>query len=195
MKKLINTLVAVLLLLVASGFSEQGRWVIDPGSRLAIHGATNVNTFKCMLESYNLGDTLEYVRETASIEMKLARNRMRIPVRSFDCGNRQITKDFWQTLKSERYPELEICFRSFRKSSIQDKSYVDGVVDITLAGATKRYTVRYFARTPDRETLLLTGLQQVNFADFRLEPPQKMMGLIQVQECLEVEFNLTLKAF
>lgn len=195
MKKLVNTLVAVLLLLVASGFSEQGRWVIDPTSRLAIHGATNVNTFKCLLESYNLGDTLEYVRERASIEMKLTRNRMRIPVRNFDCGNRQITKDFWQTLKSDHYPELEICFRSFRKSSIPDKSYVDGVVDITLAGATKRYTVRYFARTPNPETLLLTGVQQVNFADFRLEPPQKMMGLIQVQECLDVEFNLTLKAF
>ncbi len=194
MKKLLTIVMFAAVALLSSSFSDQGRWIIDPQSKLSIHGATNVNTFKCMLGAYNMHDTLEYVRDKASIEMNLTRNRMRIPVRNFDCGNKQITKDFWSTLKSERYPELEISFRSFRRNDISDKSYVDGVVDITLAGATKRYTVRYFARTPDNETLLLTGTQEVNFSDFKLEPPQKMMGLIQVQECLNVEFNLMLRS-
>jgi hypothetical protein len=194
MKKLLTILLIFGIALLTSSFSDQGRWIIDPQSRLSIHGATNVNTFKCMLDSYNMADTLEYVREKASLEMKLTRNRMRIPIRSFNCGNKQITKDFWQTLQSEKYPELEICFRSFRNTTLSDKSYVDGIVDITLAGATKRYVVKYFARTPDKETVLLTGTQAVNFSDFKLEPPNKMMGLIQVQESLDVEFNLMLKS-
>jgi hypothetical protein len=114
-------------------------------------------------------------------------------VKGFSCGSHQITKDFLQTLKSEDYPHLEIFFRSFDKAFVKDQAYIDGVVDITLAGAVKTYTVRYYARRPDRRTILLTGVQAVNFGDFKLDPPQKMMGLIQVQECLEVEFNLTLK--
>ena len=181
------------LLVVSSSFVEQGRWLIAPQSRLSIHGSTNVNSFKCLLDSYNVSDTLEYNADKKTIEMKVTRNKMRIPISGFDCGNKQITKDFQETLQYQKYPELEISFRTFTAPSITDKSHVDGIVDITLAGNTKRYRVHYFARVPNDHTLMLTGLQTVNFSDFKLVPPKKMMGMIQVQECLEVEFNLTLK--
>jgi hypothetical protein len=194
MKAFRNIIMTAALGLICSSFTEQGRWIIDPESRLSIHGSTNVNSFKCLLRQYENNDTLEYIRNAESIEMKFTRNRMRIPVKGFSCGSQQITKDFLATLKSDTYPHLEIFFRSFREGHIRDNSYVDGVVDITLAGATKRYTVRYFARVPNRNTIHLKGTQMVNFGDFKLSPPQKMMGLIQVQECLEVEFNLTLKS-
>lgn len=181
------------LLLGSSGFIDQGRWLIAPQSRLSILGTTNVNTFKCLLNSYSVNDTLEYTQGKKSIDMRVTKNKMRIPVRSFDCGNKQITKDFLETLKSKEYPQLEISFRSFTNNSITDKSTVDGIVDISLAGTTKRYTVRYFARIPSTGVLLLTGKQAVNFSDFKLKPPSKLMGMIQVQESLEVEFNLMLK--
>jgi hypothetical protein len=179
--------------LVCSSFTEQGRWIIDPQSRLSIHGSTNVNSFQCNLRQYSNNDTLEYVSNAESIDLKFSRNRMRIPVKGFNCGNNQITRDFLHALKSDTYPHLEIFFRSFKNHSIRNNSYIDGVVDITLAGATKRYVVKYFVRKPSEDVILLTGTQAVNFGDFKLNPPQKMMGLIQVQECLEVEFNLTLK--
>lgn len=193
MKALTTLMMFAALVLICSSFTEQRSWVIDPESRLSIHGSTNVNSFRCNLRQYHNNDTLEFIRNSESIETKFTRNRMRVPVKGFNCGNNQITRDFLATLKSESYPHLEIFFRSFRYHSIKDNSYIDGTVDITLAGATKRYTVRYFARKPNDDTILLTGTQAVNFGDFKLEPPQKMMGLIQVQECLEVNFDLTLK--
>lgn len=192
--KAIRTLVMFAVLgLICSGFVEQGRWVIDPKSRLTIHGSTNVNSFECKLRQYHNNDTLEFIRHSESIEMTFERNRMRIPVKGFHCGNNQITKDFLSTLNSDTYPHLEIFFRSFKNNSIRDNSYIEGVVDITLAGATKRYVVKYLAKKPQRDIIHLTGTRAVNFSDFNLSPPQKMMGLIQVQECLEVEFNLTLR--
>ncbi len=181
------------LVFVCSSFTEQGRWIIDPQSRLSIHGSTNVNQFQCNLRQYHNNDTLEFIRQSETIEVKFTHNRMRVPVKGFSCGNNQITKDFLATLKSDAYPHLEIFFRSFKQNAIKDKSFIDGVVDITLAGATKRYTVRYYAQKPSEDVIHLTGVQAVNFGDFKLQPPQKMMGLIQVQECLEVEFDLTLK--
>ena len=193
MKTTARFAVMLILLLGNSSFIEQGRWLIAPQSRLSILGTTNVNTFKCMLDSYTVNDTLEYSQGKKSIEMKITKNKMRIPVRSFNCGHKQITKDFLETLKSKEYPQLEISFRSFTNRSITDKSTVNGIVDITLAGTTKRFTVTYFARIPSTGVLLLTGKQAVNFSDFRLKPPSKMMGMIQVQESLEVEFNLMLK--
>jgi hypothetical protein len=193
MKAIMTIAMFAALMLICSSFTEQGRWVIDPQSRLSIHGSTNVNSFQCNLRQYHNNDTIEFIRGSESIEMKFTHNRMRIPVKGFHCGNNQITRDFLATLKSDTYPHLEIFFRSFRNQSIRDNSYIDGVVDITLAGATKRYTIRYLARKPDQDTIHLTGIQAVNFGDFKLDPPNKMMGLIQVQECLEVEFNLTLR--
>jgi hypothetical protein len=193
MKALTTLVLFSALALICSSFTEQGKWIIDPQSRLSIHGSTNVNSFRCNLRQYHNNDTLEFIRGSEAIEMKFTHNRMRIPVKGFNCGNNQITRDFLATLKSDAYPHLEIFFRSFRNHSIKDNSYIDGIVDITLAGATKRYTVRYLARKPNEDTILLTGTQAVNFGDFKLQPPQKMMGLIQVQECLEVEFDLTLK--
>jgi hypothetical protein len=193
MKAITISTMFALLSLLCSSFVEQGKWIIANQSRLSIHGFTNINSFECSLRRYENNDTLEYVAGSESIEIKFNRNRMRIPVKGFNCGNNQITRDFLQALKSEMYPHLEIFFRSFRNHSIRDNTFIDGVVDITLAGATKRYTVRYFAQKPDEETIHLTGTQAVNFGDFKLDPPQKMMGLIQVQECLEVEFDLTLK--
>lgn len=194
MKTLITQVIFILVVLVSSSFSEQGRWVIHPQSRLLIHGTTNVNSFKCMLDAYKTADTLEYTQEGSSIELNVSRNRMRIPIRSFDCGNKQITRDFWSTLQSEKHPDIEIHFRSFRNGRMSHNSHIHGIVDITLAGATKRYNVKYLAQVPNDGDIFLTGTQTVNFADFRLEPPQKMMGLIQVQECLEVEFKLRLKS-
>jgi hypothetical protein len=194
MKTVTTILMFAVLGLICSSFVEQGRWVIDTHSRLSIHGSTNVNSFKCNLRQYHNNDTLEFLRTDESMEMSFSRNRMSVPVKGFNCGSSQITKDFLATLKADEYPHLEIFFRSFNERTIKDKSYIDGVVDITLAGATKRYVVRYFARKPAADVILLTGVQAVNFGDFKLEPPKKMMGLIQVQECLEVEFNLSLKS-
>jgi hypothetical protein len=193
MKAINITALLLLLGLICSSFSEQGKWVIDPQSRLTIHGSTNVNSFQC-LQHYLNNDTLEYLTSDESINLRFDHNRLRIPVKGFNCGNNQITKDFQKTLKSETYPHLEILFRSFNHSSIRNNSYIDGVVDICLAGATKRYTIKYFAQIPATGTIFLKGRQAVNFSDFNLNPPNKMLGLIQVQECLEVEFNLTLKA-
>ena len=193
MKAAVRIFFWIALFFGSTSFVDQGRWLIAPQSRLSIRGSTNVNTFTCKLDSYDVSDTLEYSEGKKSIDMRVTKNTMRIPIRGFDCGMKQITKDFQETLQYKKFPELEISFRSFTSPSISDQTQVDGIVDITLAGNTKRYQVRYFARCPNDKVIMLTGKQAVNFSDFKLIPPKKMMGMIQVQEALEVEFNLMLK--
>jgi hypothetical protein len=175
-----------------SSFSEEGKWIIDADSRLIIHGTTNVNTFRCSFNYAQNSDTLEFKKTGKTNELILSKNRMRIPVRKFDCGNRQITKDFWETLQADTHPMLNIKFRSLENIP-RDKSSIKGLVDITLAGVTQRYTVWYNVIPSEGRTVLLKGNQSVNFSDFKLRRPQKLMGLIKVEECLEVEFNLQLR--
>jgi hypothetical protein len=191
--KRISILIIIAVAVLSSGFSDKGVWLIDSKSRLVIYGYTNVNNFTCKIASSSGTDTLQYVRNDTTCETLFSRNQMSIPIRSFDCGPRQISKDFHKTLKSETYPALLINFRSLRNFSVTDNSSIPGVIDITLAGVTAQYTVRFCLKIKNNDTIILTGMHQVNFSDFKLKAPEKLSGLIKVQEALDVEFNLVLK--
>lgn len=181
-----------LVALICSGFTREETWVIDPTSRLAIHGETNINSFTCQLLSYAGNDTLRYFNNPIQSEFVFTTNRMSIPVKSFNCGAKQISKDFWATLKSDQYPQLEIRFISLASTTTGNDSYVKGTVDITLAGVTARYGINFIMDTKGKY-IHLAGEHPVNFSDFRLKAPEKLNGLIRVNQVLHVEFNLVLK--
>lgn len=187
----IQILLALLTTLVVTGFRYENVWIIDAKSQLAIHGSTNLTNFTCKFDCYNGGDTLQFVKNIAACELQFSRNRMTIPVRGFDCGVRQISRDFWETLKSETYPELDISFRSLQDIGHGNGDSVKGIVDITLAGVTVRYTI-FYSVTQYKNTILLKGNHPVCFSDFNLKAPEKLQGLIKVRETLNVEFNLVL---
>lgn len=191
MKRMILTAMLASILLGSSS-SDSGTWIIGAGTKLAIQGSTNVNKFTCRFDYYYGSDTLQYLRNYLSGKLNFSNNRMIIPVHSFDCGAKQISNDFRKTLKAESYPELMIAFRSLENPFNQNDCFIDGVIDITLAGVTTTYTVRYMVRL-EKNTIFLNGTHPVNFSDFRLEAPTKLQGLIKVEEVLNVEFNLVLK--
>ena len=192
MSKIVNILI-VALALAASAFSSKGTWVIDAQSRLTIQGSTNVNDFTCEI-AYSTGkDTLQYIENNSTQDLRFTRSRMSIPIRSFDCGSKPISKDFWKTLKSESHPNMELNFISLGNLDRKDKSNIKGVVEITLAGITTRYAICYQVSLKDNGDILLKGMRSVSFSDFQLDPPEKLKGLIKVKEVLNVEFNLLLK--
>ena len=178
--------------LLCSAFSNEGTWVIDRQSRMTIHGSTNINTFSCQIGSYTGHDTLRYYQNIAGCEMQFSSSTMTIPIRHFDCGSRQISSDFWKTLKSETHPRLRIDFVSLQNIPVRSDGLVSGVVDISLAGVTTRYTILFDMRVKNN-LVLLTGIHVANFSDFNLVPPEKLRGLIRVQQLLRVEFDLVLK--
>ena len=187
------TIVVAALALAGTGFNPKGSWIIDAESRLTIHGSTNVNEFICAIEYCTGTDTLQYAENNSTGDLRFSRGRMSVPVRSFDCGAKPISKDFWKTLKAETHPNLEINFISLENISLRNKKNIKGVVDITLAGRTTRYDICYQVSMNDNATIFLTGMHAVNFADFQLEAPEKLKGLIKVKESLKVQFNLVLK--
>src|SRR5688572_31357040 len=106
------TIMAIVVALAATGFTNKGIWLVAAESRLTIHGATNVNDFICKIEYCTGTDTLQYAESNSTGQLLFSRGRMTVPVRSFDCGAKPISKDFWKTLKAERHPNIEINFIS-----------------------------------------------------------------------------------
>ena len=188
---LITLTVASLMLCSGLAVKDKG-WIIGPETKLIIHGQTNVNSFKCKMDCYNHLDTLAYYTDDDQCMVFFKENIMKIPVVNFDCENKMINRDFYDVLKSNQYPHVQIQFVALERwtGNIQ----VGGTAYITLAGITKSFTINYDVKS-NSSMLYLKGTQKIAFSDFGLQAPQKMMGMIKVQDALEVEFHLALRAF
>jgi hypothetical protein len=169
------------------------RWVVDARSELIIRGSSNVNDFLCRTDCYQIQDTLQFVLRENDCEIQFSQKAMHVPLVSFNCGNELITKDFRDALNANRHPLLSIRFLSLdQKITTIRSGAVSGLVEISLAGASRTYPVIY-SISGNGNALTLSGTRTVCFSDFNLQPPRKMMGLIRVQDEVDVEFQLHLQ--
>jgi hypothetical protein len=184
-----RSLLTVFVLLTLTGatrVSNQGRWIIDSSSQLLIHGKSNVNSFTCSIPNYDHVDTLNY--RVKNGDLIFDNNKMVIPIRNFNCGNNVITKDLRRTVKAVDNPYLTIAIVSMDDNAGRSRA----VMKITLAGVTKLASIE-FIQTTHGELLQLTGKHAVTFKDFGLVAPKHLLGLVKVQQELNVEFNLLIK--
>jgi hypothetical protein len=193
MKKpwMIGLLLVSLAFLSARSTVLDGYWIIGKQTQLIIHGQTNVNSFKCKMAFYNKLDTLAYTTDNDGCMIMFKANKMNIPVSTFDCENKMINKDFYQVLQSDKHPYVQIQFVALERWTGEPS--IGGTAYITLAGVTKPFTIEYEVNS-NSKLLLLKGQQKICLSDFGLSAPQKMMGLIKVEDSLEVEFHLALQA-
>jgi hypothetical protein len=186
--------IAIILLNLAflsSRSDKEPGLIIGPETRLIIHGQTNVNSFKCKMDCYSSFDTLAYTTDNDGCMIFFKPNRMNIPVNNFDCASKLINKDFYEVLKADKHPNVQIQFVALERWT--GAPNIGGTAYITLAGVTKPFTIYYDVSSSSKQ-LLLKGHQKICFSDFGLVAPEKMMGLIKVQDNLEVEFHLALRA-
>ncbi|WP_224487959.1 YceI family protein [Robertkochia flava] len=164
--------------------------LIKDSSSLSIVGKTNVNTFKCRYDITELRDPLDvnYVTDGNAIEFNSAVLRLRNE--NFDCGGRGINKDFHQLLNTPKYPEVVLNLQKVVPHPRIKDNYIAGV-NITIAGVTRNYDL--FLKITPEDDLKIKGVLEISLPDFNLEAPEKVMGMIKVQDDLVIEFLLDLK--
>ena len=176
---------------------EKIRWIVQKNSSLSIAGHTNVNRFSCGVAEYGEADTITCLNEGFRGENRgiPLRGALRIDIAGFDCSNKFMTSEFKKTLKYKDYPRLIITFVSLDKMPVFDNraETVKGCVNVELAGVSRRFDINYTSSRLDAATLELIGNREFGFSDFGLQPPQKMGGLIRVNDVLNVQFILCLR--
>jgi hypothetical protein len=171
------------------------KWVVVSGSSLQVEGSTNVNKFKCEIVNYSKPDTIIVYRNSGNAESLQLTGNLKLNVQSFDCHNPVMTGDLRKTLKVKEHPNLFIKFLTLNKfPSNQQQEVIKGLVDIQLAGVTKRFDVNYKFSKDAQNIVHLIGTRNVNFSDFNLTPPRKLGGMIQTDDQLKVQFRLRMKA-
>jgi hypothetical protein len=167
------------------------RWVIQKNSNLCIEGKTNINSFRCDITEYLQPDTIHFFKDGQTTKPIPIRGALCINIKRFNCHQKFITNDLRKTLKSDEQPILKIDLLNIGYYH-GDAKNIKGWVNIRLAGVTKTMEVDYAVRNGNPDHLELTGTRKIKFSDFGLKPPQKLAGLIKVEEELNVRFQLVL---
>ncbi len=198
-----NILMLVLFITVATAFTVAGhrnapykaKWLVTKEGAVRVEGSTNVNRFSCSVSGYANADTITCYKKNSTDMAVALEGRLSIPVASFDCLNKMMTKDLRKTLKETDFPMLVIHFISMDKypELKLGQEQVNGIVDIELAGTKKRIAVNFNISVNNQQVVHLSGTQHIHFSDFNLVPPKKLGGIIKANDKLEVTFNINFK--
>ncbi|GAA4307942.1 hypothetical protein GCM10023115_37640 [Pontixanthobacter gangjinensis] len=184
-----KSLITIIFLLTGlAGLSQKDLEKMEirilPESELIIAGSTNVNTFNCKFDMDLICDwnKIQFNRE----DKFLIFNDLILPLRTdgFDCGNKRMNSDFQDLLMSESYPEIRI---RIEKIELFHGDFNKAYLKVELAGKTRDYDLPVLVSKDH-----FKGKFKMNIRDFGLEPPKKALGLIEVDEIIEVIFDLKL---
>lgn len=179
----------LLFLLAFVPSQEKVRWVAKGGT-LKVDGTTNVNKFSCQAKDYHHPDTLTFYPAPQSVLMS---GCVKLPVMSFDCMNGAMTDGLRKALHAKEFPRLSITFLSLEKYPVlkSAEENIRGMVNIEMAGVSKKMTVNYRILMDDQQVIHLIGNQTILFTSFGLTPPRKLGGVIRADDQLQVEFHIS----
>jgi hypothetical protein len=154
-----------------------------PGCRnyLQINGESNVNQFSLTYQASE--DRINQNgngRETIEIS---------IPIKEFRTSNPMMYQDFLELMQEDKHPRIRVTFSRDQLDYWlnQDRSTCPEI-SITIAGITRKYRIDCsIAQCSDN--IVLKGEEVILLSDFRLKPPEKLMGLVKVNNEISVDFG------
>ncbi|MGS2765251.1 hypothetical protein [Sinomicrobium sp. M5D2P9] len=169
-------------------FSEEKCVVrIGKGSELYLKGSANVRDFTCVYDRELLETSVPVSFRKKQDRMIFDQALIRLENKGFGCGGKGINRDFHSLLQTETYPYIDL--------NLKEVTYKTGkttaLISITIAGVIKTYNIPVQLDTEGR--LQCSGILPLDIRDFGLQPPKKMLGLIVVDEKIDIYFDLSLK--
>jgi len=185
------------------------------GSQLSLEGSSNVKDWRCggttldghmevaapLSQINNIIDRIED-GDVARLDPRAASFpppsfRLRVPVQSLRCGNRQMERDMYRALRAEANPMIDFQFVELLGGVEHD---IDGGLyratiagTLTLAGEQRSVKVPVEATRVARDRFRLRARLPLRMTDFRIEPPTALFGIIKVKNELVVELDLVLQ--
>ncbi|NBC57783.1 MAG: hypothetical protein GVY05_05805 [Bacteroidetes bacterium] len=184
MKALLH-LVAVLSFGFLLPVKETADIHIEKGSQISIMGSSNVNRFTC---SYSKAIApgcqviaYDYKHDTFLLEDAI----IDLKSNAFDCGGKLINKDFNELMESEEHPHIKIKFKKIEVGN--DEFLVHSQIEIAHKVNSYSFTISTI------NNYNYCGSLELNIEDFGMEPPRKLLGAIQVDPLITINFDLNLE--
>lgn len=202
---LLAALICFLFTLPTEGVAQRLSGTLNPvvailqPSRIFVAGKSNVNRFSCDCEqNFSVARPNCYWRADPPT-LVFENTRLRLQAENLDCGNKVMNRDLRNTLQADQHPEIRLDLQQLRFSggSITDAISSDWTeltahTLLTMAGETRPANIRFRGRSVGHEVYELVGVHEVRMTDFGVEPPTALMGLVKVEDRMEIHFKLWL---
>ena len=174
------------------------RYQIEEQSQLYLEGTSNVVSFKCWSEEKFGEGELTIHQDAKRNRLNFSGAELCLPVKMLDCGNRGMNKDMYETLQANEHPFINIQLISV-KPQHQDALLQAGEwvpyraqLNIEIAQVIQDVEMPVRAMKLDENRFRFQGEQSIMLTDFRIDPPRPMMGLIKVDDCINIYADLIL---
>jgi hypothetical protein len=197
MKKLIVILQFLFFTCISIFAQETFSVELQRNSSLTINGTTNLLSFKLSQNGDKLLKRNFIITATQNKDkIVLSQNQQSILVRSFDSKNKMALRDFLKLVKADSYPNFNIQLNYFeiqpKAATNTDLSKANVSINITITGKTKQYNIP-ITSNHEGDLYTLNGKEKINIRDFGLIPPVEMLGLLRVNEWIDIDFHIICK--
>ena len=179
--------IITVVILLSFGFSKNVTKVkITNKSEVTIKGKSNVNSFECKYNSDFIENDLQVSIARNNNKILLDGAKIAIKSTGFDCAHKMITKDFKSILKADEYPHIVINVKEINTA----KENITAKLNVKIAGVEKEYLVPVIFNSNKNN---VKGLLKLNIKDFKLKSPKKLLGMVVVNDNVDINFNLFLQ--
>lgn len=178
---------------VCTGFSQyiqlEGTGSMVCRGYIYVEGRTNVNKFEfsSQLSSFHLldryPDTVQWI-DPPMFEIP-------VPISAFKTSNPSMHRDFLELLKANRYPYINIAINyPMLKRIYMERDDTVSQFEITMAGVTNDYRISCRVVNCVDDYVHIMGSKEIKLTDFNLEPPEKFLGLVKVDDSVMINFGI-----
>lgn len=190
---IVRSIFTVSIFLFGAFFSNSERearvWVA-PESEVVIAGTTNVNGFTCRYNVQGLEMPIQMIYNEKVEQIQFKNAKLKLANDCFDCGGKAINKDFRELLKTEKHPQVELRLLHVDPPKADGQEIGVGM-EIIIAGVARKYETSL--NCVQAGDICVNGTLGLRLSDFGLEPPRKVLGMIKVDNEIQVQLTLKLK--
>jgi hypothetical protein len=182
-----------------SFFSIQTAFLIENDSELYLNGSSNVNKFTCHCEQDFQRQPFEAGIYDQGRKLRFNSTFLNIQSEKLDCQNRRMNNDMHKTLKAKEHPFIKI---QLLEAYPKNRQSISGLYDwtpfqakaiITIADVKKQVALDVQGRRVDNNRFQFVSAKALYMSDFQLNPPSPLMGLIKVNDKIEINFDLIVR--
>jgi len=189
-KFIISLILIVSTVLTFKGsVSESASVVITEKSTLLINGKSNVNSFSCVYDIEKIKNPIRVHYAVEDNTINFEQTTLFLETTCFDCGGTGINRDFRKTLNTDDYPEIALSLKAVELKP--QGASLNAYIDIKIAGISRLYTIPI--KLKKKGNIMISGDLKLKLSDFNLKAPNKLFGIISVEDTIEIVFNLELE--
>lgn len=196
---LLNLFIVLILNLASPVTSNRINYAIKEQSSLTIAGSSNVNKFECTTNKNFSDGHINILTEEEKDYVKFTNAVLKIYIKSFDCENPLLNKDFYKTLNANESPTIDV--ELLGATPIAGAKILKGNsgkfladVGISLNGTSKPDQIIVRWEKIDFNTFRFIGEKKLKMSDFDIEAPVAALGLIKVNDEINISFDLHINA-